>query len=171
MSRSGDGEELDAFLRASQLSLSRLAFFLSSDVDSAEDLAQEAMARIASRWHQVRQADNPLAYAHRIVVNLEKTIRRRRLASAALNWPSGTIDQRVAGHEVGVVERVHLHAALQRLTPRQRAVLYLRYFEDQSVEQVAAAMGCSRGTVKSQTAHALKRLRELNPELAVLERG
>ena len=62
--------------------------------------------------------------------------------------------------------RLLLREALARLTPKQRAVLVLRYYEDLTETQAAAVLGCAPGTVKSQTRHALERLRELAPELA-----
>jgi RNA polymerase sigma factor (sigma-70 family) len=68
-----------------------------------------------------------------------------------------------ADHE----RRLVVRAALGKLTPRQRAVLVLRYFEDLSESDTAAVLSCSVGTVKSQTRHALSRLRVLAPELVV----
>ncbi|MDP3893268.1 sigma-70 family RNA polymerase sigma factor [Nocardioides sp.] len=65
-----------------------------------------------------------------------------------------------------VSSRITLQRALARLTPHQRAVLVLRYYEDLTERQTAEALGVAHGTVKSQTRHALKRLRELAPELA-----
>jgi RNA polymerase sigma factor (sigma-70 family) len=65
-----------------------------------------------------------------------------------------------------VAQRVALQAGLAKLTVKQRAVLVLRFFEDRTEAQTAAALGCSLSTVKSQTRHALKRLLELSPELA-----
>jgi RNA polymerase sigma factor (sigma-70 family) len=67
-----------------------------------------------------------------------------------------------------VERRLVLREALLRLTPKQRAVLVLRYYEDLTESQAAAVLGCSPGTVKSQSRHALARLRELAPELAGL---
>jgi RNA polymerase sigma factor (sigma-70 family) len=67
-----------------------------------------------------------------------------------------------------VVRRVVLERALAKLTPRQRAVIVARFYEDLTEVDAAAALGCSVGTIKSQTHHALGRLRELAPELADL---
>jgi RNA polymerase sigma factor (sigma-70 family) len=71
----------------------------------------------------------------------------------------------VADEPAEAAERVTMAAALAALPPRQRAVVVLRYYHDYAIDEVAEVLGCSPGTVKSQAHHALKRLRELLPEV------
>lgn len=165
----GAGEESDIvdFLRSNQHRLSRLAYFLADDEHAAEDLVQETMVRVAVHWRRVRTARDPAAYARRVMVNHARSLARRRPSSrepaVSESWSSH------GSHEAAVVDQVTLATALWRLTPRQRAVLYLRFYEDRSVAQTADDLGCSIGTVKSQTRHALMRLQQLNPGLNVME--
>jgi RNA polymerase sigma factor (sigma-70 family) len=85
-------------------------------------------------------------------------------------WPVPTVPDRAAvGDDIGdVARRLTMDAALARLTPRQRAVLVLRFYEDRSVAEAAEILKCSTGTVKSQTSYALERLRILAPDLVEL---
>jgi RNA polymerase sigma-70 factor (sigma-E family) len=134
--------------------LVRTAYLLTGDRGHAEDMVQTALLRTARRWSSARR--EPEAYARRVVVNLAKdrwrTLRRRP-------------DEAPLDHDVpipvrdGVADRDQLLRAARLLPAGQRAVLVLRYFDDLSVADTAAALGCSTGTVKSQTARALERLR------------
>jgi RNA polymerase sigma-70 factor (sigma-E family) len=135
--------------------LMRTAYLLSGDRGHAEDLVQATLLRTARRWHRARQ--QPEAYARRVLVNLAKDrwrSLRRRVGEVAV-----TTDVVVVPEDDGVLEREHLLAAMRDLPSGQRAVLVLRYFDDLSVAETAAALDCSEGTVKSQTARALERMR------------
>jgi RNA polymerase sigma factor (sigma-70 family) len=118
------------------------------------DLLQGAMVRTLARHPEFRGVSDPAAYLSRAVVNLARSWGRRasreqaRLRRLARDEPQAR-DTDASG----------VAAVLDVLPPRQRLCLYLRFVDDQSVEQVAAAMGCSTGTVKSQTAKALAKLR------------
>ncbi|BCJ34388.1 RNA polymerase sigma24 factor [Actinocatenispora thailandica] len=151
------------FVTARLPALTRLGFALTGDHQLAEDLVQTALFRLAQRWGRV---DEPQAYARRIMIN-ESTSwhRRRRLREtslAAAGDPAAPVEVAES-----VTRREAFIAALRRLTPKQRAVLALRYYEDLSEVDTAAALGCSVGTVKSRTHQAIRRLRELAPELAI----
>ncbi len=138
--------------------LLRAAVLLTGDLQAAEDLVQEALVKVALRWDRLAQG-NPTGFARTVIVrdNISRWRRRREVLTptpsdlaAASSDPETTL----------VVRR-----ALGRLTPKQRAVVVLRHFEDLSVEEVAVVMGVGVGTVKSQNAAALARLRNGAPEL------
>ncbi|MCK2220936.1 SigE family RNA polymerase sigma factor [Actinomadura sp. ATCC 31491] len=152
-----------AFADTHQRALLRLAYLLTGDVHLAEDLLQSVLVRMLGRWPRLRGMDRPEAYARRTMVNQYISWRRRR---AAGELPSGDLPDRPHSPEDSTVLRIVLRQALMRLTPKQRTVLVLRYYEDRTERDVADLMGCSVGTVKSQTHHALARLRALAPELA-----
>jgi RNA polymerase sigma-70 factor (sigma-E family) len=154
----------DDFVAASADRLVRTAYLLCGDRGHAEDLVQTALLRTARRWRSARH--EPEAYARRVVVNLAKD-RWRHLARRPGETPLESVGDTVAAVEVvdGLLDRDELLRATQQLPAGQRAVLVLRYFDDLSVEDTAAALGCSTGTVKSQTSRALDRLRAaLTPE-------
>ncbi len=120
---------------------------------------QEALTRTALHWKRVESADNPDAYVRQILVNQARQRWRRRAGSeppvnairdAAV--PDGAQDRAV---------RAELLAAVGRLPHRQRAALVFRYFEQLSEAETALALGCSIGTVKSQTHRALTALRRI----------
>lgn len=148
-------QEFREFVAGSHVRLLRLAYLLVGERGTAEDLLQDTFERLYVKWPRVQE---PEAYA------------RRALANGATNrWRSKSRKPEVplhAGHDGASVDPEHgdravLMSALKSLPSGQRSVVVLRYFEDLSVEQVAAALGCSTGTVKSQTARALPRLRSL----------
>jgi RNA polymerase sigma-70 factor (sigma-E family) len=144
----------DVFVAGSSDRLVRTAYLLCGDRGHAEDLAQTALMRTARRWRTARQA--PEAYARRVLLNLVKDRWRdlaRRPAEAPLE-----VDVPAQGSDA-ILDRDALVRAARGLPDGQRAVLVLRYFDDLSVEDTAAALGCSAGTVKSQTARALANLR------------
>jgi RNA polymerase sigma-70 factor (sigma-E family) len=161
---SRDRRAFDEFAAASADRLVRTAYLLCGDRGHAEDLVQTALLRTARRWRTARS--QPEAYARRVVVNLAKD-RWRDLARRPAEAPMDGAEDQAGQIEVydGVLDRDELLRAARRLPPGQRAVLVLRFFDDLSVEETAATLGCSTGTVKSQTSRALDRLRAaLTPE-------
>ena len=151
-----DGEFRD-FMHARWPAMVRLAYALTGDPGHAEDVAQTAFARAYASWPKVRRTGSPDAYVRKILVNENlNRFRKHRVAERLTGTlpESGTPD---ATRESD--ERSALIAALQQLGPRQRAVVVLRYWLDLSETEVAAALGCSVGTVKSQASRALASLR------------
>jgi RNA polymerase sigma-70 factor (sigma-E family) len=135
--------------------LSRTAVFLVGDRHLGEDLLQDVLARLALRWSSVRRADNLDGYVHKALVNTATSWRRRR------SWNERPVDRLPDRSTVDPTYDDEVLQALLALPPRQRAVVVLRHYADQSEQQVAALMGSSVGTVKSQHAKAVARLREL----------
>jgi RNA polymerase sigma-70 factor (sigma-E family) len=153
-----DSEQFAEFVRGCSRRLQRTAWLLTGDWSGAEDLTQTALAKCWVRWSRVRRADNAEAYARRVLVTTFLGWRRRRwTGELAVSYLP---ESPAPGDDFGAADlRDALMAALRRLPPRQRAVVALRYFEDLTEAQTAAALGCSVGTVKSQAARALTTLR------------
>jgi RNA polymerase sigma-70 factor (sigma-E family) len=166
-----DDDGFRDFVRARLARLSRVAYLLTGDHHAAEDLVQTVLIKVAARWSRVSATRQPDAYVRKIVYHEHVSAwrRRRRLKEQSTARLPETAGRRDEADDA--VRRLLLERALARLTPRQRAVIVLRYFEDLSELDAAAALGCSVGTVKSQTHHALGRLRVLAPELADLIRN
>lgn len=160
MSRwAGDETSFHAFVTSRYTALRRTAYVLTGDHHDAEDLVQTALMKAAGVWERI--ADRPEPYVRRIMYheNVSRW-RRRRLVEVPLE---GYVDD---GTEASTPEeRMLLAEALSRLTPKQRTVLVLRFYEDLTEQQVAVVMGVRLGTVKSQTRQALSRLRQVAPEL------
>ncbi|WP_101786651.1 SigE family RNA polymerase sigma factor [Nonomuraea indica] len=154
------------FVAARSDSLIRLAYVLTNDQHAAEDLLQSALAKTAGRWRRIRS--NPEMYVRRVMYH-EQADRwrspwwdRERVVDA--------VPERTTGDQTAEVEtRITLDQALRTLPVRKRAVLVLRYYEDLPESEVAKIMGCSVGTVRSQTHQAITRLRELVGEPVTLE--
>jgi RNA polymerase sigma-70 factor (sigma-E family) len=162
-----DLDDFRAFVMARGAALSRSAYLLTGDHHLAEDLLQVALSRAAGRWKRIAEGD-PEAYIRRTMVHERISIwrRRRYLVEVPTSPDSGPELSRSAPDGTnGVVSRLALERALDRLPPRQRAVIVLRFFDDLTEAATATALGCSVGTVKSQTHDALARLRALAPEL------
>jgi RNA polymerase sigma-70 factor (sigma-E family) len=156
--------EFRSFASAQRDSLRRQAYLLSGDWFEADDIVQKALTKMFAAWWRVDPAGAP-SYVRRIVINVYLSHRRLawvRRERASDDLPSPLID--APQDEIGL--RLAVAAALERLPPRQRATLVLRYWEDLSVEDTAEAMGCSPGTVKSQCAKGLRKMRELLNESA-----
>jgi RNA polymerase sigma-70 factor (sigma-E family) len=152
----------DDFVRASSTSLLRTAYLLTGDHGHAEDLLQTALLRTARRWRSAKA--EPTAYARRVLTNLAKDRWRDRSRRPAEAAPYELIEAPAAGDDESssrAALRETLLPAVLRLPMRQRAVLVLRYFEELSLEETAAALDCSVGTVKSQAHRGLARLRDL----------
>jgi RNA polymerase sigma-70 factor (sigma-E family) len=141
--------------------LMRLAYVLAGDQHSAEDLLQSALARAAARWRHIK--GSPEAYVRRAMYNEQISRWRRGRESVMADLPETGVGDRSA--EVDL--RLALERALLALPSRKRAVLVLRYYEDLPEKQVAEILGCSVGTVRSQTHKAIAQLRQLVPGLAI----
>jgi RNA polymerase sigma-70 factor (sigma-E family) len=138
--------------------LVRTAYAITRDRGLAEDAVQSAFAKAYRSWRRVSRADAPEAYLRRMVVN--EVLNDRRLARRRHEVSSAEPPERTV-HESADEIRAHdeMWSALASLPPRQRAVLVLRYYEDLSEQQIADALGCRPGTVKSQASAALASLR------------
>jgi RNA polymerase sigma-70 factor (sigma-E family) len=163
-------DSFDEFLAANADGLLRTAYLIVWDEKEAEDLVQETFLQVARRWRRISAMEQPLAYARRVLVNLavgEKQQRSRRRAELAGAQPEPSIEDFSTLETYA--EREELLDGLRQLPPRQRAVLVLRYLHDLSEAQVAEALGCTTGTVKSTTHRALMHLRALlEPDTADL---
>ncbi|HEX7306683.1 MAG TPA: SigE family RNA polymerase sigma factor [Lentzea sp.] len=148
-------EGFEEFVAAASPRLLRLAFLLTRDAGHAEDLLQTALAKAWRAWGRVD--GDPEPYVRRIVVTVHATWWRRRWRGEE---PTGELPERPGDSpQDAVSEREWLWQALGRLPRRQRTVVVLRFYEDLPEAQVAALLGCSVGTVKSQTSKALAKLR------------
>lgn len=150
-----------------QLALLRTALLLTGDHHRAEDLVQDALTKVALRWRRLASG-NPEGYARQVIVrdNISWWRKRRREVVADPAESVGPLPDLAPAAD----RRMLLDDALATLTPRQRAVVVLRYYDDLTERDAADALGVSVGTVKSQTHLALRRLREAAPELAELLR-
>ncbi|WP_088281251.1 SigE family RNA polymerase sigma factor [Kineosporia sp. A_224] len=155
---SGAGEDFDAYVRASGPRLARLAFLLTGDHDTAEDLLQTAYAKVLPRWRQVSTYEDPDAYLRRVMVNTRTSWWRRHRGRES-SWaqvPDAAARGDVADDEAVLDEVL---AALRRLPRRQQVAVVLRHYCDLSEAETAAVMGISVGGVKSTTSKGLAALR------------
>jgi RNA polymerase sigma-70 factor (sigma-E family) len=161
--RAADDEDFTAFVAASSRRLLRSAYLITGNPEEAQDLLQTALERTYRRWSSVRRTESPEAYARRILVNAATdTWRRRRDRQVVLD------EARLPALEdpelAGLPSREALLRRVRELPVGQRAVLVLRYFDDLTELETARVLGCSIGTVKSQHARAMARLRRELPD-------
>ena len=161
----------EEFVQACSPRLFRTALLLAGqDRAAAEDLLQLALERAYRHWARVCRSGDPERYVQRILANASND--RWRQAARRPERPlrldeAGPLAQ---DQSDAVAERDFLMRALAALPPRQRTVLVLRYFNDLSEAEIADALGCSVGTVKSQASRGLARLREIaEPDTAPAE--
>jgi RNA polymerase sigma-70 factor (sigma-E family) len=168
-------EGFQDFVAARSHALLRTAWMLTGDAGAAEDLLQIALARTWPHWNRVRHGQ-PEAYVRTVMVRTNASWRARLwnrerpstdLAAAAEQNRAGSAA--VPDRNGQIDDRALLMEALAQLPLRQRQAVVLRYFEDLSVEAVAQVMGSSRGTVKSQTAKGLAKLRAIIGEDSLAE--
>ena len=159
---SASEESFTAFVAARTKALGATAYLLTGNHHDAEDLLQVTFFKAAKVWSRIEPQPEP--YVGRILYNESVSGWRRRQRRPGERLYADPPEP--AGH-VGpdTASKVTLQRALDRLTPKQRRILVLRFYEDLSESQTAALIGVRLGTVKSQTRHALMRLRELAPEL------
>ncbi len=133
----------------------RLAILLTGDRHRGEDLLQDCLVRIYERWRRLARSDDPHAYLRRMLANGNVSLWRRLRRERLVADPPDAADRSADRHP----DTELLRQALLRLPPRQRAVVVLRHYEDLSEAEIASILGCSLGTVKSQNARALAKLR------------
>jgi RNA polymerase sigma-70 factor (sigma-E family) len=142
-------------------SLVRLAALLVHDVATAEEVVQESFVAMTGGFRRLRDSEKALSYLRQSVVNRARSVLRHRMV-VDRNAPKPAPDMPSAEHgAMALIERSAVIAALQTLPARQREAVVLRYYADMSEAQIAAAMGISRGAVKSHTSRAVAALRPL----------
>jgi len=161
------GTELafEDFMAARWGPLFRTAYLLTGDRHEAEELLQNALARTCVKWAGIRDKGAADAYVRRTMTHLAQRQWGRRGREVSTDLLPET------GHDhLGMrADQLALWEEVRRLPARMRATVVLRFFEDLSVEATAHELGCSEGSVKSQTHHALKRLRAALPDLEPLQ--
>ena len=152
----GDGVAVAALFQQRYPEMVRLAGLLGAD--DAEDVAQEAFARLLNRHRSLRDADAAIGYVRATVCNLTRN-RRRHLRVARLRAPLGAPDE-ASSEQAAILREDHREvlAALATLPARRREAIVLRYWLELSEAEIAAAMGVSAGTVKSQVSRGLAAL-------------
>ena len=156
----GRDEEFGEFMRSRASPLHQSAYLLCGDWHLAHDLVQDTLVKAYQYWPRVRQADSPDAYVRRILLNEARSRwRRRERAMPVPRFPEGR-EPATPDAADEFARRTGLLHALLALPMRQRATIILRYLEGMSERETAAVLGCSEGTVKSQSARALGTLRD-----------
>jgi len=156
--RDGSEEEYVDYVTTRIPALRRLAYLLAGDAHRADDLVQQTITTLYVKWRRAQAADHLDAYVRTILVRTY--VDERRLAWARVRLFRETPEPPPFADD-GAEDRQILRAALSQVPRRQQAVLVLRFFYDLSVDEVAAMLGCSGGTVKSQTSRGLATLRRL----------
>lgn len=157
MTKQGAAEaEFGEFASAQAGQLFRIAYLMCGDWHEAEDLVQTALAKLFVAWGRASRVDHVASYARSVLVNTYLSSRRLRRRS---ELPVAEVfDSPVRGEDADL--RITLMAALRRLPPRNRAVVVLRYLEDQSIESVADYLGTTPAAVKSLNTRGIAQLRE-----------
>jgi RNA polymerase sigma-70 factor (sigma-E family) len=156
----GARADFEAYVAARYGALLGLAYLLTQDRALAEDLVQATLTKCWLTWRKVR-ADDPTAYVRRVMVNTHTEWWRRRRGGKEVPTDdlSAVAPAAYGAGSVRLVEHSDLMQALRRLPKKMCAAVVLRYFEDLSEAETADVLGCSIGTVKSQTHRALTKLR------------
>lgn len=154
-------QEFIDFAGAAGPRLRRTAYLLCGDWHTAQDLTQVTLAKVCVAWRRISRNEAVDAYARRTLINTYLAARRKKAATEIL---VSELPESAAQPDTADL-RIMLLQALDALAPRSRAVVVLRYWEDLSVDQAAALLGCSAGNVKSQSSRALERLRQLLGDL------
>jgi RNA polymerase sigma-70 factor (sigma-E family) len=150
--------DFDRYVRGVRGRLLRQAYTLCHDRDEADDLVQVTLSKIYYCWHRLDRRDELTAYTRKTLVRTyvaERRNARWRYEEPSIEPPD------TACLQPSVEARTVLITALRRLGRRQRAVIFLRFWSDMSIERTAEVLGCSPGTVRSQTHRALTTLRSM----------
>ena len=153
-----DDAEFTAFVTARSDQLYRSAYLLTTAPHAAEDLLQATLTKVYVGWRRLRSADDPVAYAHGILVKTFLSERRLRRSG---ELPVAETPEPPARDSEELVDRLALMSALAELPPLDRAAVVLRYWNDMSVAATAADLGLSEAAVKNRCLRGLRQLRDL----------
>ncbi|CRK57618.1 putative RNA polymerase sigma factor [Alloactinosynnema sp. L-07] len=177
--RKVDEDRFRGFVQDHAAAMRRSAYLLCGDWHLAEDLVQTALIKVHGAWPRVTRTDHPVGYARTTLLRCWLDERRRpwrrseRRVGQVPDGVNAVADPAVAHQRTDL--RDELFVALSSIPPRQRAALVLRFFEALSVAETARALGCSEGTVKSQTARGLAAMKaalgDVKPQPADLNCG
>ncbi|HEX4791204.1 MAG TPA: SigE family RNA polymerase sigma factor [Actinospica sp.] len=156
-------EDFASYAHARQQHLYRTAYLLCGDPDRAQDLVQTALVSLLRSWRRARLAENPDAYAKKVLIRAFLAERRKLRREADLH--AYARNGAATEHDDALELRIVVLEALRSLPPRPRAMVILRYWEDLSIEETAAILGCSTGNVKSQCSRSLAKLRVVLSDL------
>lgn len=172
--RREDEERFREFAVRQAAPLRRCAYLFCGDWHLAEDLMQTTLVKIYRAWSRVTRPDATNSYARTVLLRTWLDEKRRPWRRSEIGW--GDVPEHVdpvPGPDLAAEQswrRDLVHRALLRVPPRQRAVLVLRYFDELTITETAAVMGCTEGTVKSQGARGLANLRDAMAEIGALGR-
>lgn len=166
MTRGATGQEghsavtFDEFVNAELDGLIGFSAALAGDRYLAEDILSDALVKAAVHWRRISMADDPAAYVRRVVVTTyladRRKARRRRTEPTS---DMSTLDQPATDQIDAVLAREEVADLIARLPRQQKAVIVLRYLFDEPDDQIARALGCTPGTVRSHLSHARAALR------------
>lgn len=161
----GDEREFASFVRANTSALLRTAFLLTGNAFSAEELVQDTLVRLYPKWHRVAAADVPIAYVRRSLANAFVNDRRR---AHSRDLVLDVLPERADSYDGASVlaDRDEAWGLLSTLPERQRAALVLRFYHDWTDAEIAGALDCRPGTVRSLISRGLATLRQQLPAAA-----
>ena len=164
--RSAEQGEIESYVEAAMPRLVGLAYAMTGSKADAEDLVQDTLATVITKWSRVSQAENIDAYVRRTMINTLISKKRRKWTTEVVSHEVVTADwsqPESVGVAHGVADREAVLALLRQLPDRQRAVMALRYYEDLPDATIARLLECSEQAVRSAAHNAMKSLRRLVP--------
>lgn len=148
---------LDELVRSRGVALTRYAYLLCGDPREAEDLVQDALVKTFTRSRALREPERIEGYVRQAILSTHLDGFRRRRRWAAVRHLVAGHDIR-PGHEPASADRIDVEVALGELSPRERACIVLRYYEDLTVPEIAHRLGLADGSVKRYLSNAVRRL-------------
>lgn len=157
----GQPQTIDDIYRTHRMSMVRLAILLVDDINSAEDVVQDAFAGLYRQWDQLRDTQAAIGYLRTAVVNGSRSMLRRRRTARAYVPPHSADARSAESMAMLTAEHQSVITALGDLAPRQREILVLRYYGGLTEAEIAAATGLTAGTVKSTASRAVAKLGDI----------
>ena len=154
-------QTIDDIYRTHRMGMVRLAILLVDDINSAEDVVQDAFAGLYRNWDQLRDAQAAVGYLRTAVVNGSRSMLRRRRTARAYVPPHSADARSAESMAMLTAEHQSVISALGELAPRQREILVLRYYGGLSEAEIAATTGLTTGTVKSTASRAVAKLGDI----------